>query len=61
MEHLPKMNHLKIHAPIELTYICKLVNKNLLHHISYLVSDLTRHKKFTTSNMFKYISNRLPY
>jgi hypothetical protein len=37
---------------IKLTYICKLLNKNLLHNI--FVSYLTGHKKFTTSNMFKH-------
>jgi hypothetical protein len=45
----------------KLTYVCRLLNKNLVHNIGYLVSYLTRHKKFTTSNMFKYNYNRLPY
>jgi hypothetical protein len=59
-----KLSKIKYFAPsgvkqawrygIKLTYVCKLFSKNLLHDVSYLVSYLTRHKKFTTFSMFKY-------
>jgi hypothetical protein len=43
-----------INIPIKLTYVCRLPNRNLLRNISYLVSYLIRHNKFTTFNMFEY-------
>jgi hypothetical protein len=61
MENPPKMSHLRVYTPIKLTYVCKLFNKNLFCNIGYLVNDLTKYKKFTTFNMFKYTYNRLPY
>jgi hypothetical protein len=50
-----------INIPIKLTYICMLLNKNLLHNIGYLVNYLTKHKKIITSSMFKYTYYKLPY
>jgi hypothetical protein len=50
-----------VNIPIKLTYVCKVLNKNLFHNIGYLVSYLSRHKKITTSSMFNYTYNRLPY
>jgi hypothetical protein len=41
---------------IKLTYVCKLLSKNLLCNLGYLVSYLTKHNFFTTSIMFEYTS-----
>ncbi len=35
-------------------YVCRLLSKNLLRNLGYLVSYLTKHKKFITYNIFKY-------
>jgi hypothetical protein len=47
-----------VNIPIKLTYVCKLLSKNILRNISYM---RTKHKKFTTFSMYKYIYNMLPY
>jgi hypothetical protein len=44
--------------PIKLTYVCKLFIKT--YECNIFVSYLTKHKKFTTFSMFKYIKIGYP-